>query len=221
MIGNKKYEEALKLADNKLFSNNSVIQFQKINILMKLTKKEQKLRNEEKVTEYYDEMLKICNKEIFANVPYIQSQKINILMKLTEKEQKLINEEKVTEYYDEMLEICNKEIFATSQIIESQKRQIQDKGEMILLAINNNYLTLEEINSMEVTLLEKIIYTVAFYEKNKFSKKIILNYIKNKMSEYKDDIEILNVLNKLKNRIIQNVKIFDILFLSNFISFFT
>lgn len=222
----KYYDEMLEICNKEEFANNKDVQSQKINILMKLIEKEQKLGNKDKVAKYYDEILEICNKEIFGKTPEIQSQKITIIMKLVEKEQELGNKEKVARYYDEMLEICNKEIFTSNPIIQFQKTQIQEKKEqnllvndmlekdsnIILNSIQDNFINLEEINSIEISISEQIIYTVAFYEKNNFSQKLILNYIKSKMKECASDLETLNILNKLKNKIIQNIRIFDVVF---------
>lgn len=154
----------------------------------------------------YNEALGKCSKEEFLNDAPLQSQRVALLI--------------VQKRYKEALEICNRKEFFNNEILQKQKANIlmlQDNYPLLLNKIKQREIIFDEIKTCEICPLEKIILTVALYESKKYPQKIILKYLKTCFLEYENDNESLNILNLLKERVMQKNYIFDIEFYQHLI----
>lgn len=219
LVRQKKYNEALEICSREEFLHNNILQSQRVTLLMlqkkynkalEICSKEEFLNHEvmqsQRVTiliilKRYDEALEICSREDFLNDEPLQSQRITVLM--------------IQRRYDEALEICNREEFLNSASLKNQKEKVliqQGDYTLLLNKIKQREIIFDEIKTCNICPLEKIILTVALYEAKKYPQKISLNYLKPYFLEYENDNEALNILNLLKERLMQKNYAFDIEF---------
>lgn len=234
----RKFKEALKLCNNPLFNNDTLINSQKIKVLCKLRR--------------FDEALFVCNLPQFRDSFNIQTQKIKVLImqKRLEEALAICDEERFINYspvqaekvviltklerYQEAYDLCSNEKFIsditfinlgiklldklsdspiTSADISSEekKKEIKTKNKKsisMLNLINDNQVTLEDISNEDFSSLECFILTIAYYEKNNYPVDVIKRYIKSFSKE--SVVDITRIINKIKDRIAKKVKIFDI-----------
>jgi len=187
LLSQEQLDAALQICNNPDYKDNIVIQSQAVQILIK--------KNE------LDVALNICDSFKYSSA-VLNSQKITILLKLNK--------------INEALQVCNNSLFKDNNYIKSQKKVIMNiinhNFQETLFKIKANEITLNEIESTNFNTLSKIILTFAFYEKNKYSNKILLNFLKKYIYDYHDNSDVLKILNILKNRVSTKTKFFDINF---------
>ena len=193
-IGN--YQEALNICENPLFANDIGMQLLRIDLLIIFKK--------------YDVALEICDKYMERNINNMAMKKIEILV--------------ILDRIEEALAICDNKPFANDVAFQNKKRSILKKynenildvsslnkviSQNILEQINNNTCTIDTINESNLNPTQVIILTVAYYEKRKYNKNIVIKYLKEQANIFNDDEDILKIINALKNRCLKNNKIFD------------
>lgn len=212
-----KYEEVIKECDMayNLFKEEDFINLK----LMAISSIINKLKNEKR----YEEALNLCTKENCLKDIVIERQKISILFDLKKYDEIVKECDKVIEMWDSNYYYTNnKKIYleyfeySKKSALNRNNGKIVDKEYYQLHLANNKeeniYLTRiyfddikeEEINCLKIDYWQKILLTLAFYEKkNKNYNKKGLEFIRNVLLEKKITEEQRKILDKIKERLLR------------------
>ena len=202
--------ETLKLSSDPRFQDNLPIQSQRLTILIKQGK--------------LNEALALSNDPRFQNDFLIQSQRLTILM----KQGKL----------DEALALSSEPRFQDYFVIQTQKEKIKrmlaikNVDPMFLNKNLNNEIDnllkrvyqaetehysqiIETILNSSVKEWQKVVLTIALYEKIEYPLTAIIKYLKNKMIIYNQNAEVIKIVKTLLRRVSSRPNIFDLEFYKN------
>ena len=193
-------DAVLKLFDNEEFKYNANMQIIRINILINLDRLEEALCLCESL-----EFLK--NKEIRL----LQRRIINMML----------NKKRMQLKMDLIRSLKNRlesqqDIESSEMPIESDNKVKKANSTSILFEIyNNKILTQCDLASININDLERVILTVALYDKQNLPLNILFKYLKEKLVEYSEEEEMFKLIQSLFLRMKSKRRIFDLKYYKN------
>ena len=207
----KEFNMPIKTIEEIKASNKTRIHYIKVSLKIRT------LMNEEK----YDEALNIATNPKYLNNSIIQSQRILILINQNKLKEALDVCNSCRFYSDKNIQSHRKKITKLIQESENSKISIYDiypNLNKITSDLRNNLLTIEDINKCNITIWQKDLLILMFYEKEKFPEKVILNYLKELIKKHENNEIALKALNIIKNKLLQKKAIFNIEFYEPFLA---
>ena len=193
-------DEVLKLFDNEEFKYNANMQIMRINILINLDRLEEALCLCESL-----EFLK--NKEIRL----LQRRIINMMLNKKRMQLKM-DLIRVLKYKLD----SQQDIESSEMPIESDNKVKKANSTSILFEIyNNKILTQCDLASININDLERVILTVALYDKQNLPLNILFKYLKEKLVEYSEEEEMFKLIQSLFLRMKSKRRIFDLKYYKN------
>ena len=193
-------DAVLKLFDNEEFKYNANMQIMRINILINLDRLEEALCLCESL-----EFLK--NKEIRL----LQRRIINMMLNKKRMQLKM----DLIRVLKNRLE-SQQDIESSEMPIESDNKVKKANSTSILFEIyNNKILTQCDLASININDLERVILTVALYDKQNLPLNILFKYLKEKLVEYSEEEEIFKLIQSLFLRMKSKRRIFDLKYYKN------
>lgn len=193
-------DEVLKLFDREEFRYNVNMQIIKINVLIYLERLEEALCLCESL-----EFLK--NKEIRL----LQRRIINMMLNKKRMQLKM-DLIRVLKYKLD----SQQDIESSEMPIEPDNKVKKANSTSILFEIyNNKILTQSELDSININDLERIILTIALYDKQNLPLSILFKYLKEKLVEYSEEEEIFKLIQSLFLRMKSKRRIFDLEYYKN------
>ena len=108
------------------------------------------------------------------------------------------------------------DIESSEMPIESDNKIKKANSSSILRDIyNNKILTQSDLDSINVNDLERIILTVALYDKQNLPLSILFKYLKEKLVEYSEEEEMFKLIQSLFLRMKSKRRIFDLKYYKN------
>ena len=188
-------DAVLKLFDNEEFKYNANMQIMRINILINLDRLEEALCLCESL-----EFLK--NKEIRL----LQRRIINMMLNKKRMQLKM----DLIRVLKNRLE-SQKDIESSEMPIESDNKVKKANSTSILFEIyNNKILTQCDLASININDLERLILTVALYDKQNLPLNILFKYLKEKLVEYSEEEEVFKLIQSLFLKMKSKRRIFDL-----------
>lgn len=193
-------DEVLKLFDNEEFKYNVNMQIMRINILINLDRLEEALCLCESL-----EFLK--NKEIRL----LQRRIINMMLNKKRMQLKM----DLIRVLKNRLE-SQQDIESNEMPIEADNKIKKANSTSILFEIyNNKILTQSDLDSININDLERVILTVALYDKQNLPLNILFKYLKEKLVEYSEKEEIFKLIQSLFLKMKSKRRIFDLEYYKN------
>ena len=193
-------DDVLKLFDNEEFKYTANMQIMRINILINLDRLEEALCLCESL-----EFLK--NKEIRL----LQRRIINMMLNKKRMQLKM-DLIRVLKYKLD----SQQDIESSEMPIESDNKVKKANSTSILFEIyNNKILTQCDLASININDLERVILTVALYDKQNLPLNILFKYLKEKLVEYSEEEEIFKLIQSLFLRMKSKRRIFDLKYYKN------
>lgn len=193
-------DAVLKLFDNEEFKYNANMQIMRINILINLDRLEEALCLCESL-----EFLK--NKEIRL----LQRRIINMMLNKKRMQLKMDLIRVLKNRLDSQQDIQSNEM-----PIESDNKVKKANSTSILFEIyNNKILTQCDLASININDLERVILTVALYDKQNLPLNILFKYLKEKLVEYSEEEEIFKLIQSLFLKMKSKRRIFDLEYYKN------
>ena len=193
-------DAVLKLFDNEEFKYNANMQIMRINILINLDRLEEALCLCESL-----EFLK--NKEIRL----LQRRIINMMLNKKRMQLKM----DLIRVLKNRLE-SQQDIESSEMPIEADNKIKKANSASLLRDIyNNKILTQSDLDSININDLERIILTVALYDKQNLPLNILFKYLKEKLVEYIEEEEMFKFIQSLFLRMKSKRRIFDLEYYKN------
>lgn len=193
-------DDVLKLFDNEEFKYNANMQIMRINILINLDRLEEALCLCESL-----EFLK--NKEIRL----LQRRILNMMLNKKRMQLKM-DLIRVLKYKLD----SQQDIESSEMPIESDNKVKKANSTSILFEIyNNKILTQCDLASIYINDLERLILTVALYDKQNLPLNILFKYLKEKLVEYSEEEEIFKLIQSLFLKMKSKRRIFDLEYYKN------
>ena len=193
-------DAVLKLFDNEEFKYNANMQIIRINILINLDRLEEALNLCESLEFLKNKKIKLLQRKIISMMVYKKSMqlKMDLIRALKNR-----------------LE-SQQDIESSEMPIESDNKIKKANSSSILRDIyNNKILTQSDLDSINVNDLERIILTVALYDKQNLPLSILFKYLKEKLVEYSEEEEMFKLIQSLFLRMKSKRRIFDLKYYKN------
>lgn len=221
-----KFYDALKMCDLPEYCGNDQIEAQRVSIIIK--------EHEQGLVSDLEEAHIICNNPLFSDSDIIEAMKVALL--IYEYNAKLIPSLREAEH------ICNTSRFRERRIFKqltdrinrtyrSPLRPTEPKISTykiknldqtyypILIRIKEYSITLEEINNSNLSPWAITILTIAFYIRNNYPKKTILQYLQSVYPTYQNYPEALKLLSNLQKYAEIKRNLFDIDYFQTFLHY--
>ena len=193
-------DAVLKLFDNEEFKYNVNMQIMRINILINLDRLEEALC-------LCDSLEFLKNKEIRL----LQRRIINMMLNKKRMQLKM-DLIRVLKYKLD----SQQDIESSEMPIKSDNKVKKANSTSILCEIyNNKILTQCDLDSININDLERVILTVALYDKQNLPLNILFKYLKEKLVEYSEEEEIFKLIQSLFLRMKSKRRIFDLKYYKN------
>lgn len=188
-------DEVLKLFDNEEFKYNANMQIMRINILINL--------------ERLEEALCLCE-----SLEFLKNKEIRLLQR---KIISMILNKKRMQLKMDLIRILKNRLDSQQDIessempIESDNRVKKVNSTSILFEIyNNKILTQCDLASININDLERLILTVALYDKQSLPVNMLFKYLKEKLVEYSEEEEVYKLIQSLFLKMKSKRRIFDL-----------
>ena len=188
-------DAVLKLFDNEEFKYNANMQIMRINILINLDRLEEALCLCESL-----EFLK--NKEIRL----LQRRILNMMLNKKRMQLKMDLIRVLKNRLDSQQDIQSNEM----PIEVDNKIKKANSASLLRDIYNNKILTQSDLDSINVNDLERIILTVALYDKQNLPLNILFKYLKEKLVEYSEEEEVFKLIQSLFLKMKSKRRIFDL-----------
>ena len=188
-------DDVLKLFDNEEFKYNANMQIMRINILINLDRLEEALCLCESLEFLKNKEIRLLQRKIISMILYkkrmqLKMDLIRVLKNRLESQQ---------------------DIQSNEMPIESDNKVKKADSTSILFEIyNNKILTQSELDSININDLERVILTVALYDKQNLPLNILFKYLKEKLVEYSEEEEVFKLIRTLFLKMKSKRRIFDL-----------
>lgn len=193
-------DAVLKLFDNEEFKYNANMQIMRINILINLDRLEEALCLCESL-----EFLK--NKEIRL----LQRRILNMMLNKKRMQLKMDLIRVLKNRLDSQQDIQSNEM----PIEVDNKIKKANSASLLRDIYNNKILTQSDLDSININDLERVILTVALYDKQNLPLNILFKYLKEKLVEYSEKEEIFKLIQSLFLKMKSKRRIFDLEYYKN------
>lgn len=193
-------DEVLKLFDNEEFKYNANMQIMRINILI--------------ILERLEEALCLCESLEFLKNKEIRLLQRRIITMMLNKKRKQLKMDLIRVLKNRLE--SQQDIQSNEMPIESDNKVKKANSTSILFEIyNNKILTQCDLDSININDLERIILTVALYDKQNLPLSILFKYLKEKLVEYSEEEEMFKLIQSLFLRMKSKRRIFDLKYYKN------
>lgn len=193
-------DEVLKLFDNEEFKYNANMQIMRINILINLERLEEALCLCESLEFLKNKEIRLLQRKIISMILY--KKRMQLKMDLIRVLKNRLDSQQ--------------DIESSEMPIESDNRVKKVNSTSILFEIyNNKILTQCELASININDLERVILTVALYDKQNLPLSILFKYLKEKLVEYSEEEEMFKLIQSLFLRMKSKRRIFDLKYYKN------
>lgn len=188
-------DEVLKLFDNEEFKYNANMQIMRINILINLDRLEEALCLCESLEFLKNKEIRLLQRKIISMILY--KKRMQLKMDLIRVLKNRLDSQQ--------------DIESSEMPIESDNKVKKANSTSILFEIyNNKILTQCDLASININDLERVILTVALYDKQNLPLNILFKYLKEKLVEYSEEEEIFKLIQSLFLKMKSKRRIFDL-----------
>ena len=188
-------DEVLKLFDNEEFKYNVNMQIMRINILINLDRLEEALCLCESLEFLKNKEIRLLQRKIISMILY--KKRMQLKMDLI----------RVLKYKLD----SQQDIESSEMPIESDNKIKKANSASLLRDIyNNKILTQSDLDSININDVERVILTVALYDKQNLPLNILFKYLKEKLVEYSEKEEIFKLIQSLFLKMKSKRRIFDL-----------
>lgn len=188
-------DDVLKLFDNEEFKYNANMQIMRINILINLDRLEEALCLCESLEFLKNKEIRLLQRKIISMILY--KKRMQLKMDLIRVLKNRLDSQQ--------------DIESSEMPIESDNRVKKVNSTSILFEIyNNKILTQCDLGSININDLERVILTVALYDKQNLPLNILFKYLKEKLVEYSEEEEIFKLIQSLFLKMKSKRRIFDL-----------
>ena len=188
-------DEVLKLFDNEEFKYNANMQIMRINILI--------------ILERLEEALCLCESLEFLKNKEIRLLQRRIITMMLNKKRKQLKMDLIRVLKNRLE--SQQDIQSNEMPIESDNKVKKANSTSILFEIyNNKILTQCDLASININDLERLILTVALYDKQSLPVNMLFKYLKEKLVEYSEEEEVYKLIQSLFLKMKSKRRIFDL-----------
>lgn len=188
-------DEVLKLFDNEEFKYNANMQIMRINILINLERLEEALCLCESLEFLKNKEIRLLQRKIISMI--LNKKRMQLKMDLIRVLKNRLDSQQ--------------DIESSEMPIESDNRVKKVNSTSILFEIyNNKILTQCDLASININDLERLILTVALYDKQNLPLNILFKYLKEKLVEYSEEEEVFKLIQSLFLKMKSKRRIFDL-----------
>ncbi len=188
-------DDVLKLFDNEEFKYNVNMQIMRINILINLDRLEEALCLCESLEFLKNKEIRLLQRRIISMILY--KKRMQLKMDLIRVLKNRLDSQQ--------------DIQSSEMPIESDNRVKKVNSTSILFEIyNNKILTQCDLASININDLERLILTVALYDKQSLPVNMLFKYLKEKLVEYSEEEEVYKLIQSLFLKMKSKRRIFDL-----------